>query len=227
MKMNIRLNTSYFQSGLGVFMSDIFDDVEKMLSEEKVSDEATASTSENTVESQSFNESELEDIMAEIESLESDFETSEVEAEKVELKVNSLEVGKTDLQKEIENEIEASLASVESIEEVETFSEAELEEINTDIENVIPFQKQEPVSVTQVAPVSFSANGMMNLSLCFNVGSETAKLEIDQSGNLVIKMSGVELCISEKIGCTVKMENGVNFNIPLTNAGATSTKKAA
>lgn len=260
-------------------MGDIFDDVEKLIAEEnqskaevtptvddvaseeismEASDETTA---EATDESQIFNDSELEDIMAEIESLESDFETTTtpeaVEEEvvenhvpKEELKLDSSTMSKTDLQLEIEKEIamidsamiesttddsETLIASVATPVEVTISNEESAnEEIPEIASSVLPFEKKvvevksfSPTTTNSKSEMSFQASGTMNLNLSFKVGSDEAKLYIDEVKGLVITLSGVEVCLNETNGCSVTMENGINFNIPLTSKESSSKKKSA
>lgn len=278
-------------------MSDIFDDVEKLIAEEnalKAQEEATAvaepameveasAASESEVvteEEQIFNESELEDIMAEIESLENDFSTPEIAIAGVvvedsgmmaanvetamesmeeshhtpeELRYDSSRHSKTDLQLEIEREIALidekliasttddsveTSASVESVVVAPVVSEVVgvKEEIPEMESTVIAFEKKaspqlvsSPVveSSTGKKEMSFTASGAMAFTLNVNVGSEVAKLYIDETKGLVINMSGVEVCLNDVTGCSVTMENGINFNIPLTSKENNSKKKTA
>lgn len=191
-------------------MSDIFDDVEKILAEEETSEVTSMESSDNAEDSGSFNESELEDIMAEIESLESDFTEVAPEA----LKTDSSVAPKTDLQKEIDNEM------------AKVMPEAAVEPVVAD---VLPFEKTKSVSVVEApkSEMSFEANGSMNIVLNFKLGDEMANLKIDEVRGLVVTLNGVELCLNDKNGCTVTMENGVNFNIPLTTKVSSSKKNAA
>lgn len=207
-------------------MTDIFDEVDEILGDvDSVVEDPTAGEIESN-----FNESELQDIMAEIESLEKDFESEPV------LASAETPVGKTQLQEEIERELAMSHEVSEEIKEelitptadTETFGEPK----------ILSFEKKAGPIVTPVAPVathtstksseiSFAAQGQMNLNLSFKVGEETATLTVDPVLGLTVIMKGVELCISEGEGCKVTMENGVNFTIPLTTAHSTSKKKAA
>lgn len=101
--MSIGYKASYGNCGvsetfLGAFMSDIFDEVDDILNEIETETASAADTAEK-----SFNESELQDIMAEIESLESECEVGSLTAKK----------DKVDLQAEIEQELETSMESSE------------------------------------------------------------------------------------------------------------------
>ncbi len=222
-------------------MADIFDDVEKMVAAERNSED-TAANEPVAEDSQSFNDSELEDIMAEIESLESDFEAEEVKSSPEVLAFDSSKAHKTDLQKQIESEIEKEIdmhahadtdevVDMEEVEEPAAFTDEELAEIehSTDhIETVsAPVATFSPKENKAKSEMSFEATGSMNVVLKFKIGSEVAELFIDQDRGLVVNMNGVELCLSEDAGCTVTMENGINFNIPLTTSHSGPKKKAA
>lgn len=204
-------------------MDDIFDDVDSILDGEVSSEEETTN----------FNESELHDIMSEIEDLEKEFEAEvvpmtlqeKIDAElAMELEEAASEaVAEASPMAEMEAEVEAEV-------EVETFVEPVAEVVETKAQ-VLAFEKVAPVTVA--APVntssgvSFAAHGQMNLNLDFMVGQETAKLTIDPVKGLTVTLSGVELCISEDSGCTVSMENGMKFNIPLTSSANSTKKKSA
>lgn len=205
-------------------MTDIFDEVDEILSD-------VDTTTEETVvsEDSNFNETELQDIMAEIENLEKEFDGEPMAA------VEASPVKKTHLQEEIEREIAMSQeVSAEVKEELIADTTEMMDEPDT---KILSFDKKAEPIVTPVAPaatysnksseISFAANGQMNLNLSFKVGEETATLTVDPVLGLVVTMKGVELCISELDGCKVTMENGVNFTIPLTTTHSTSKKKTA
>lgn len=179
---------------------------------------------EETAE-QSFNDSELEDIMSEIESLEKEF-VEEGERSPEELVVVSSE--KTDLQSAIDQEVESMSAELAPddkamIEE----AVAEVEETSNEVDNVVALPKSEKVASTSGAAMDFSAAGTMDFNLNFNIGSEAATLKVDGDKGLCVEMGGVVIEITQEAGCTVTMEGGVNFNIPLTTSGNAATKKAA
>lgn len=177
-------------------MSDIFDEVDDILSEVET-DTAELETSDLT--DKSFNESELQDIMAEIENLEKEFETEMLPAPKV--------VKQTNLQKEIDHELEMSLSVP-----VETTPK------------VLSFEKK---TTSLNSEISFAAQGQMNLNLSFKIGEENAKLTIDPVKGLVVTMTGVELCLNQESGCKVTMDSGVTFTIPLTSPESALKKKSA
>lgn len=133
--------------------------------------------------------SELKEIMSEREDLEKEFETMEEKP--------------VSLQEKIDAEL-AEMITAETTQEVtEEITEEELAE-------VLDFEKNSPQN-----EVSFSAQGAMNLSLDFKIGEETAKLIIDPRQGLLVTLSGVELSINENTGCTLTMDNGMKFTIPL------------
>ncbi|MBC7537831.1 MAG: hypothetical protein H7281_03360 [Bacteriovorax sp.] len=196
-------------------MSDIFDEVDDILSEV---DTETSEIEASDLAEKNFNESELQDIMAEIESLEKEFETDEVKASPL----KPVKVAKqTDLQDEIDRELETSMASRDE----KTSFEA--------TPKVLSFEKKSPITSAPASTacssseISFAAHGQMNLNLDFKVGEETARLSIDPVKGLIVTMSGVELCINQEDGCKVTMESGVKFTIPLTSSESALKKKSA
>lgn len=195
-------------------MNDIFDEVDEILNEDINNKETTP---QETVES-NFNESELQDIMAEIESLEQEFDSESVQLS--EPTVAPLK--KTKLQEEIEQEIDMSKEeNVEHEEKVAAPIAA--------LTKVLPMEKKSTSTNQNLSSseISFEASGQMNLNLTFKIGNESAKLSIDPVMGLVVTMNGVSLCINEEEGCKVTMENGVKFTIPLTSSTTTLKKKAA
>ena len=186
-------------------MTDLFDEVDDILN--NVENEGTGEDSTDLVEN-NFNETELHNIIAEIENLEKDFTADETIGEvEVETKVTEIpkiitstpqvETKKTELQMQIDQELEMALQGTLETKEV----------------------VREPVMV--------EAQGQMNLNLAFKIGEETAKLTIDPVKGLIVTMSGVELCINENDGCKVTMDSGVKFIIPLTTADTALKKKSA
>ncbi|MDO9181290.1 MAG: hypothetical protein Q7U04_02725 [Bacteriovorax sp.] len=208
-------------------MSDIFDEVDDILND---SDSISSEIDDSDSASKNFNESELQDIMAEIENLEKEFETdSEIDAEIEVAPVAVASIKKqTDLQSEIDRELEMSLASDDNF-------DTKIEEIHDEVEapKILAFDKK-PVAVVEAAPeknsnseISFEAHGQMNLNLAFKIGNESARLVIDPIKGLMITMSGVELCINQDDGCKVTMDSGVKFTIPLTSSESNLKKKSA
>jgi hypothetical protein len=185
-------------------MSDIFDEVDDILSElDSTSSEMDmADSSDNN-----FNETELQDIMAEFESLENEFETTPV-------------LKSADLQDEIDRELAMAEAMSEPV------VEATIEP------TILAFEKKSTPTVSNSSSssnseISFEAHGQMNLNLVFKIGEENAKLVIDPVRGLIITMSGVELCINQEDGCKVTMDTGVKFTIPMNTYESSSKKKSA
>lgn len=205
-------------------MDDIFDDVDSILDE--------VSSEENSEETTNFNESELHDIMSEIEDLEKEFE-AEVKPMSLQEKIDA------ELAMELEELDSAVVPGTEA--EAETFFEEEVVAVAAPVieepkAQVLAFEAPVTKSISTVAPVatsttssgvSFAAHGQMSLNLDFMVGQETAKLTIDPVKGLIVTLSGVELCISEDSGCTVSMENGMKFTIPLATGTNSLKKKSA
>jgi hypothetical protein len=189
-------------------MSDIFDEVDEILSDVDMNVDETSATE---IES-NFNESELQDIMAEIESLEKEFEVE-----------TPAPMKKAGLQAQIEREIETSMEV--STEKKEAFKETKKEILNEP--KVLSFEKKSSMTNTKTSEISFEANGQMSLNLGFKIGEERATLSIDPVLGLIITMNGVELSISQEEGCKVTMENGVKFTIPLTSTESVPKKKSA
>jgi hypothetical protein len=196
-------------------MSDIFDEVDDILNEV---DTETSEIEASGLAEKNFNESELQDIMAEIESLEKEFETEDVKVSPV----MSVKVAKqTELQDEIDRELETSMAARDEKATIEATPK------------ILSFEKKSPMAYTPTSTacssseISFAAHGQMNLNLDFKVGEETARLSIDPVKGLVVTMSGVELCINHEDGCKVTMESGVKFTIPLTSSESALKKKSA
>ena len=180
-------------------MDDIFDEVDSILNEEGSADE----------EATNFNESELHDIMSEIDDLEKEFEFVEEPMS---------------LQEKIDAELAMELDELDATDENTGIKEVQKKA------QVINFDKTVPVAASLVGPpsgVSFQAKGQMSLNLDFMIGQEAAKLVIDPVKGMIITLSGVELCINEDSGCTVAMDNGMKFTIPLSSPTNSLKKKSA
>jgi hypothetical protein len=194
-------------------MTNVLDEVDDILNEMEADNLDSDSVQSN------FNDSELQDIMAEIESLEGEFET-EVESESnlkpivpiiLPTEINAKK--QIDLQSEIDQELEMSLKMRDQ--PIVTIPD------NT-ASKVLSFDKKSLSS-----EVSFEAQGQMNLNLGFKIGEENVKLTIDPIKGLVLIMSGVELCINQEDGCKVTMDSGIKFIIPLTSPQSILKKKSA
>ncbi len=188
---------------------NILDDVDEILGAESLEEE------------KSFNESELQDIMSEIEDLEKEFVEEEVAPMSLQDKIEA------ELAAELENIAHAEIITDEEVEAMdEVVAEAPVATPVAAPAQVLAFSKPTPTTSSK-SEVAFVAQGQMTLNLDFMVGSETAKLSIDPVKGLMVTLSGVELCISEDSGCTVSMENGTKFTIPLASSAVSSKKKTA
>ena len=159
---------------------------------------------EEVIEDKGFNDSELEDIMNEIEELEKDFaeeskkkqvdELSEalgIEEEVVDmsdLRVEDVEIGKTELQQVIDDEVESIIR-----EEIDNSAQEEIMDAIED--KIISFEENRP---SHESSMDFSVAGQMELKLNFNVGGQL-----------------VHIYLNEKEGLTIEMDGGAKFTIPM------------
>jgi hypothetical protein len=188
----------FYKSLKRLQMTDIFDEIDDILNDVDSSEASQAAEDSMS----NFNESELQDIMAEIDNLESDSVEEQILAPSAHV----------DLQKEMDEEFEMSMNLKESNES-----------------SVLPFEaaKNKDSNLETNSEVSFAATGQMNLNLEFKIGNDSAKLSIDPVKGLIVTMSGARLSINQDSGCTVIMDSGVNFTIPLTGTTSISKKKSA
>lgn len=205
---------------------------------------------------QGFNDSELEDIMNEIESLEKEFavegadesDTPMMEASE-DLAIE--EAGTNGLQDVIDREVEsieselhstmidesdevsaAADSFVDSIEDeveaVEQTAQPTMEEAE-EVSNVVAFEPKKTTTHTVTSgssDMNVQLSGQMNMAMTFPVGDSQAEFTVN-GGELSVQMNGMSISISENEGCTVTMENGVKFTIPLTTSATHSKKSAA
>ena len=185
----------------------IFDDVDAILSEDETHDE-----------DKNFNESELQDIMSEIENLEKEFANEEHN--------DVPETGMT-LQEAIDAEMMSMNAPTEVVEQ-EVQAEAVVMDLikPTAVEKIMSTPVSTEIPKSDKSEVSFQAHGQMSFNLDFKVGMDTAKLTVDPVKGLMVTVAGVEFCINEDSGCTVSMENGMTFTIPLSSQDKSLKKKA-
>jgi len=190
---------------------------------------------------QGFNDSELLDIMQEIESLEREFTSSDGETAPEELAIEADAVKKTDLQSKIDEELVAKAKADQDSEQEQASADEEFEELDqaeAEMEaesvvsdNVVTMTPKSASTAphkstsTTNAPMSFSAEGSMNLSLEFNLGGAVATLHVNGEEGVTFEMDGVTLTLHPEEGCQVSMAQGVKFSVPL--GAQTSAKKAA
>ena len=215
-------------------MADIFDEVDEILGEMDSSAETSA---EAKSVDQNFNDSELQEIMSEIENLEKEFDENETTLSTpkvVDHVQNELDEDKFTAGLDSDNvsdEYSDYVASAQAQEEVKeakvlSIGKTPVAPISTPVTSATTTSVSTPSSA-HAPEISFEACGQMNLNLGFKIGSETAKLTVDPVKGLCITMNGVELLINESEGCKVTMESGVKFTIPLTSQASASKKKTA
>ncbi len=160
-----------------------------------------------------FNDSELQDIMAEIESLEQDFSSDEPEVEQemtAEVEVED------DFSSELDDEVVAEESFEEGPEdapESEIFAEEECS-----VSEITPISKSSSQS-----PMEFHGAGVLDFNMTFPVGDQKANVKVED-GQVKVIVGEVSFSISED-GCFVEMAGGVQFSVPAP--GHKSIKKAA
>lgn len=139
---------------------------------------------------QGFNDAELQDIMSEIENLEREYE------------------GDAPVSNEVEAETEVVVQESSTTEETTASSETD---------NVVNFEPKTKTTTSE-QQVEFQGSGQMNFAMNFEVAGQKAHLEITEEG-LVVSLDGMHLSVNETEGCTVEMDGGVKFSVPMkTNA---------
>jgi hypothetical protein len=125
--------------------------------------------------------------------------------------------------------MDAVMEQIEATEEETVAENVVLFEKPTQTEEVVaPVAEAAPVVSTPSSDsqVDFNASGAMDLNINFNVAGQTASLKVE-NGGLSLHMNGVQLTISEETGCSVKMDGGVQFSIPLEQATTDKKKNVA
>lgn len=185
---------------------------------------------------QSFNDAELQDIMNEIESLEKEFveeeggqpEEVQASAEEPAAEQTVEAAPETSEEPQAEETQEEPQASEHNDEEQEDFAAeaATYEAEEAPESNVVPMTaaKATPATGTGEGYMQFSGQGDMDMQLNFQLGQETAAVNI-KGGCLNVTLAGVQLELSEN-GCEVQMEGGVKFSVPLTGSQAQGKKAA-
>jgi len=120
------------------------------------------------------------------------------------------------LEREYEDDAPAAKTTEAHVEEV-IETTAEVVE-----DNIVKFEKK--TTSTGEHPVEFTASGQMNFSMNFEVAGQTAHLEVTENG-LVVNVDGMHLSINEADGCSVEMDGGVKFSVPM--GGQAKGTKAA
>lgn len=172
---------------------------------------------------QGFNDSELQDIMEEIEGLEKEFSGNASSDE---------DNDSSDLQKAIDREVE-ELGMQEPHDKAEDEDDDEDEEGQDDVFNESDFDDDSHTEVTAISSqrpphshhdeVQLKASGAMNLELSFPVGEHKADFKVLRDG-FCVEFNGMLVHIDEKEGCHISMPNGGEFSLPL---GPNKVKKAS
>ena len=168
-----------------------------------------------------FNDSELQDIMAEIESLEQDFSGDESEAlQDIAAEADIEEEVSSDPVDEHEEEVVAEVEADESFEEEpedaagpESYTEEECS-----VSEITPISKGSSES-----PMEFHGAGVLDFNMSFPVGDQKANVKVED-GQVKVVLGDVSFSITEE-GCFVEMAGGVQFSVPAP--GHKSIKKAA
>lgn len=172
----------------------------------------------------SFNDAELQDIMNEIESLEKEFVEEEgTQAQSVD-EPTAEQTEEPTAQEEVEEpqaEHQEEDASEDFADEAASF-EADTTEEPTNVVPMSAAKTKAPTAGSGEGYMQFSGQGEMDMQLNFQLGEETATVNI-KGGCLSITLAGVELELSEN-GCEVQMEGGVKFSVPLTGGQAKGKK---
>lgn len=168
---------------------------------------------QHSPEEQGFNDSELQDIMQEIESLEKEFSSAD--------SCESGEGGPKDLQQAIDKELEELEGSSSPDEEDDVFNDEDFEEMDG------------PKEEAEVTPISshsahkhgmqLKASGEMDLELCFPVGEQNVEFKVLSQG-FSVEFNGMVVHVDEQKGCHISMPGGGEFSLPL---GPTKVKKAS
>ena len=206
-------------------MGDIFDDVMAMES-------TTAATTEETAVDTgdaNFSASELDDIMAEIDNLEKDFEAEATAPISAPTPAAVTPVTAAPIEIASPEVSEPVMAEQEKVEAVAVSEKpVEIPALEPVESKILTFEKKATPNIADAkSNVSLSASGTMTLNLTFKIGEEDATLVIDQEKGLLVSFSGVEVSLHSEKGCSVEMANGVSFTVPVQNGATASMKKSA
>lgn len=202
-------------------MSDVFDEVSKILSE--------AESSNATEDKSSFNNNELDDIMNEIENLEKEFTTKKTDTPMPKL------------DKVTEELIVDGISHVANESKLERMAHVKLslqEEIDRELANsnvvqlkaTAPQTSSAPVTKSSTAsssPMKMSLEGQAKIDLSFMLKNSKADVSVDPEKGVSVFFGGVKISIDSSSGCTISMDNGTTMTIPLTVDGDYSKKKTA
>jgi hypothetical protein len=153
-----------------------------------------------------FNDSELQDIMAEIESLEEDFSSEESEAQ---ASIEPVEVAEHAPEEEVFTESEDTAESFSG--PVPHVEESNVSEITSSHKS------------SSESPMEFHGSGVLDFNMSFPVGDQKANVFVED-GQVKVVLGEVSFSISEE-GCVATMAGGVQFSVP--TPGKSNVKKAA
>lgn len=181
-----------------------------------------------------YNEDELQDILSEIEDLESDFVEGGDET------LALAEANNNTLQGKVDDDIDQIKESVAADNVVsapvlveETPTDNNVSALNNDTETVmeeavIESDTEETIVANEAIVENTAENandsgqlskltvaGQMDINLSFDLGHTIASIDVTQDAGLALKVAGVNVLITKENGCTIEMSNGVKFSIPL------------
>jgi hypothetical protein len=177
-------------------------------------------------EEQGFNDSELQDIMQEIESLEKEFggDSPDVVAESpaVEPEGDDKQDDRTDLQKAIDKEVEDLEMETNTNEAKKSVDEPENKHSDDeeDVFDESDFNEETHAKVTPISnhshreEMQLKASGPMSLELNFPVGEQNANFKVLPQG-FEVELNGIVVHVDDKKGCHISMPGGAEFSLPL------------
>ena len=196
----------------------------------------------NNEEQGSFNDSELQDIMSEIESLESEYEEEikPVQKAKAPVKQGAKNVDKSESKvKNLAEELgvkknKAAKANL-SAQVVDNDGAVQDEEFDREVDAILADktddmtmdddQNTETNNVVAISSTVKKAGSM-------NTNSSKSSMEFCVSGDMVLDLTfnvggqSVQIAIDQENGFVIQMQGGVTFSIPLNNTVKNSVKKA-
>ncbi len=119
-------------------------------------------------------------------------------------------------------ELQGIMEEIESLEKefAEDDASATISEISegateqTSESKVFSLHSKETGSQTQGQQMNFQGAGQLDFEMAFQIGKGEARVRVDQYRGLSVSLNGFDLAITED-GCTVKMEGGATFTVPL------------
>jgi hypothetical protein len=183
-----------------------------------------------STEEQGFNDSELQDIMEEIESLEKEFsgDSPEVAAQVPSDEPEGHPEGHKDERTELQKAIDKEVDDLEN-EKSPDGPVSQNEEAEEDLFDDSDFSEHAHAEVTPISnhshhdEIQLKATGPMNLELNFPVGKQKANFKVLPQG-FEVELNGMVVHVDEKKGCHISMPGGAEFSLPLEQS---KVKKAS